>query len=52
MISTDMPWLTENQLYPHIKYVMDKFKGKLPKDDLKRFAKEVGLYRMGRFIAS
>lgn len=31
----------ENTLFPHIKYVMDKFKGKLPKDDLKRFAKEV-----------
>lgn len=29
------------QLFPHIKYVMDKFKSKLPKDDLKRFAKEV-----------
>ena len=29
------------QLFPHIKSVMDKYKGKLPKDDLKRFAKEV-----------
>ena len=31
----------DTKLFPHIKYVMDKFKGKLPKDDLKRFAKEV-----------
>ena len=30
-----------NQLFPLIKHVMDKFKGKLSKDDLKRFAKEV-----------
>lgn len=29
------------QLSPHIKYVMSKFKNKLPKEDLKRFAKEV-----------
>ncbi|KAL9125448.1 MAG: hypothetical protein Q9217_005346 [Psora testacea] len=29
------------QLYPHVKYVMDKFKGMLPKEDLKRFAKEI-----------
>lgn len=33
--------LTELQLSPHVKYVMDKFRGKLPKEDLKRFAKEV-----------
>lgn len=33
--------LTATKLFPHIKYVMDKFKSKLPKDDLKRFAKEV-----------
>ena len=33
--------LTAAKLFPHIKYVMDKFKSKLPKDDLKRFAKEV-----------
>lgn len=33
--------LYENTLFPHIKYVMDKFKGKLPKEDLKRFAKEI-----------
>lgn len=33
--------LKKTKLFPHIKYVMDKFKGKLPKDDLKRFAKEV-----------
>ena len=30
-----------SKLFPHVKYVMDKFKGKLPKDDLKRFAKEI-----------
>lgn len=29
------------QLYPHVKYVVDKFKHKLPKEDLKRYAKEV-----------
>ncbi|KAG8532073.1 uncharacterized protein KY384_003710 [Bacidia gigantensis] len=33
--------LYENTIFPHVKYVMDKFKGKLPKDDLKRFAKEI-----------
>ncbi|KAL6712777.1 histone methyltransferase set2 [Lecanora helva] len=33
--------LYENTLFPHIKHVMDKYKGKLPKDDLKRFAKEI-----------
>ncbi|KAL4926085.1 SET and WW domain protein [Aspergillus undulatus] len=33
--------LYENTLYPHIKYVVDKFKHKLPKDDLKRYAKDV-----------
>ena len=37
-----LPFLIERKLFPHIKYVVDKFKGKLPKDDLKRFAKEVG----------
>lgn len=31
------------KLAPHIKYVMEKFKTKLPKEDLKRFAKEVSL---------
>ncbi|KAB8232136.1 SET and WW domain protein [Aspergillus alliaceus] len=31
----------ENTLFPHIKYVVDKFKHKLPKDDLKRYAKDV-----------
>lgn len=36
--------LIETKLFPHIKYVMEKFKGKLPKDDLKRFAKEVRPY--------
>ena len=39
-----MQILIETKLFPHIKYVMDKFKGKLPKDDLKRFAKEVRSY--------
>ncbi|PQE10351.1 Histone-lysine N- H3 lysine-36 specific protein [Rutstroemia sp. NJR-2017a WRK4] len=34
--------LYENTLFPHIKHVMQKFSGKLPKDDLKKFAKEVG----------
>ncbi|PGH06473.1 histone-lysine N-methyltransferase, H3 lysine-36 specific [Polytolypa hystricis UAMH7299] len=34
--------LYENTIFPHIKYVMDKFKHKLPRDDLKRYAKEVG----------
>ncbi|KAI4208045.1 MAG: hypothetical protein LQ346_000209 [Caloplaca aetnensis] len=32
----------ENTLFPHIKSVMDKYKHKLPKDDLKRFAKQIG----------
>lgn len=31
----------ENTLFPHVKYVMDKFRHKLPKDDLKKFAKEI-----------
>ncbi|KAK4165379.1 putative histone-lysine N-methyltransferase, H3 lysine-36 specific SET2 [Cladorrhinum sp. PSN259] len=31
----------ENTLFPHVKYVVDKFYGKLPKDDLKKFAREV-----------
>jgi hypothetical protein len=30
------------QLAPHIKYVMDKYRKKLSKQDLKRFAKEIG----------
>ncbi|PGG95870.1 hypothetical protein AJ79_09829 [Helicocarpus griseus UAMH5409] len=34
--------LYENTIFPHVKYVMDKFKHKLPKEDLKRYAKEVG----------
>lgn len=32
-----------SKLFPHIKHVMDKFKGKLSRDDLKRFAKEVSM---------
>ncbi|KAI1430569.1 hypothetical protein GGR50DRAFT_192214 [Xylaria sp. CBS 124048] len=31
----------ENTLFPHVKYVMDKFRYKLPKEELKKFAKEV-----------
>ncbi|KAL2164193.1 hypothetical protein VTH06DRAFT_3408 [Thermothelomyces fergusii] len=31
----------ENTLYPHVKYVVDKFHGKLPKEELKKFAREV-----------
>ncbi|KAK6843696.1 SET domain-containing protein [Apiospora arundinis] len=31
----------ENTLFPHVKHVMDKFRHKLPKDDLKKFAKEI-----------
>ncbi|KAI9697710.1 MAG: histone methyltransferase set2 [Bogoriella megaspora] len=31
----------ENTLAPHVQYVMNKYKGKIPKDDLKRIAKEV-----------
>ncbi|KAI0194959.1 hypothetical protein F4808DRAFT_333013 [Astrocystis sublimbata] len=31
----------ENTLYPHVKYVMDKFRHKLPKEELKKFAKEI-----------
>ncbi|KAJ5872241.1 WW/Rsp5/WWP [Penicillium soppii] len=30
----------ENTLFPHIKSVVDQYKHKIPKDDLKRFAKE------------
>ncbi|KAJ5320567.1 hypothetical protein N7508_000850 [Penicillium antarcticum] len=32
--------LYENTLFPHIKHVVDQYKHKIPKDDLKRFAKE------------
>ncbi|QDS76685.1 hypothetical protein FKW77_000366 [Venturia effusa] len=31
----------ESTLFPHIKPILDKFKHKLPRDDLKRLAKEV-----------
>ncbi|KAI1448457.1 hypothetical protein F5Y02DRAFT_308564 [Annulohypoxylon stygium] len=31
----------ENTLFPHVKYVMDKFRHKLPREDLKKFAKDV-----------
>ncbi|KAH6624581.1 methyltransferase-like protein [Chaetomium sp. MPI-SDFR-AT-0129] len=31
----------ENTLFPHVKHVVDKFHGKLPKEDLKKFAREV-----------
>lgn len=33
--------LTNFQLFPHISHVMNKYKHKIPKDDLKRFAKEI-----------
>ena len=33
--------LTLSQLYPHVKHVVDKFHHKLPKDELKKFAREV-----------
>ncbi|KAL2405766.1 hypothetical protein ABEF94_003431 [Exophiala dermatitidis] len=33
--------LYENTLFPHISHVMNKYKNKIPRDDLKRFAKEV-----------
>ncbi|WEW56474.1 histone methyltransferase set2 [Emydomyces testavorans] len=33
--------LYENTLFPHVKHIVDKFKHKLPKEDLKRYAKEV-----------
>ncbi|KAI9776667.1 MAG: histone methyltransferase set2 [Peltula sp. TS41687] len=32
----------ENTLFPHIRHVMNKYKSKLPREDLKRFGKEVG----------
>lgn len=31
----------ENTLFPHVRYVVDKFHGKLPKEDMKKFAREV-----------
>ncbi|OTB07202.1 hypothetical protein M426DRAFT_85207 [Hypoxylon sp. CI-4A] len=31
----------ENTLFPHVKYVVDRFRHKLPREELKRFAKEV-----------
>ncbi|RYP18374.1 hypothetical protein DL765_003986 [Monosporascus sp. GIB2] len=31
----------ENTLFPHVKYVMDKYRDRLPKDDLKKFAKDI-----------
>ncbi|KAK5101357.1 histone methyltransferase set2 [Lithohypha guttulata] len=31
----------ENTLFPHIAHVMNKYKHKIPKDDLKRFAKDL-----------
>ncbi|EXJ74345.1 histone-lysine N-methyltransferase SETD2 [Cladophialophora psammophila CBS 110553] len=33
--------LYENTLFPHISHVMNKYKHKIPRDDLKRFAKEI-----------
>ncbi|KAJ5263800.1 Histone-lysine N-methyltransferase H3 lysine-36 specific [Penicillium angulare] len=46
--------LYENTLHPHIKFVMDQYKNKIPKEDLKRFAKDTarrlvdGDYKRGR----
>ncbi|KAJ5080969.1 Histone-lysine N-methyltransferase H3 lysine-36 specific [Penicillium angulare] len=46
--------LYENTLHPHIKSVVDQYKNKIPKEDLKRFAKDlagkfvVGDYKRGR----
>ncbi|TVY17162.1 Histone-lysine N-methyltransferase [Lachnellula arida] len=34
--------LYENTLFPHIRHVMQKFSKLLPKDDLKKFAKDLG----------
>ncbi|EEY22632.1 histone-lysine N-methyltransferase [Verticillium alfalfae VaMs.102] len=31
----------ENTLFPHVKYVLDKYRHKLPKEELKRLGKEV-----------
>ncbi|OLN93909.1 Histone-lysine N-methyltransferase, H3 lysine-36 specific [Colletotrichum chlorophyti] len=31
----------ENTLFPHVKYVIDKYRNKLPKDELKKFGKEL-----------
>ncbi|KAI1375890.1 hypothetical protein F4677DRAFT_104534 [Hypoxylon crocopeplum] len=31
----------ENTLFPHVKYMVDKFRAKLPRDDLKELSKEV-----------
>ncbi|KAH6636248.1 methyltransferase-like protein [Chaetomium tenue] len=31
----------ENTLFPHVKHVVDRFHGKLPKEELKKFAREV-----------
>ncbi|KIV90513.1 hypothetical protein PV10_07810 [Exophiala mesophila] len=33
--------LYENTLFPHISNIMNRYKHKIPKDDLKRFAKEI-----------
>ena len=33
--------LTKHQLFPHIKHVLDKFHHKLPKEELKRFGKDI-----------
>lgn len=38
--------LYENALFPHVKHIVDQFKHKLPKEDLKRYAKEVSDQRM------
>lgn len=40
--------LTFTKVFPHIKYVLDKFRHKLPKDDLKRLGKDLSK----KFVAS
>ncbi|KAJ0162933.1 Histone-lysine N-methyltransferase, H3 lysine-36 specific [Colletotrichum tanaceti] len=41
-LSTDKQMkIYENTLFPHVKYVIDKYRHKLPKDDLKRLGKDV-----------
>lgn len=37
----ERPSLTRPQVFPHVKHVLDKFRHKLPREDLKRLGKEV-----------
>lgn len=41
MGNSEVKILTANQLYPYISHVVNKYKHKIPKDDLKRFAKDI-----------